>query len=221
MKTSVQLTLAAAVVAASVAAAVAAPVTAFPTANLGDAFRANVTHKWRVAGQGGGKCSFEILDGSCSFGSGGNFSYGTLYAQFRRVLPTSGNETALVSLYFPDARVRKSSARGSVNSRKKRLDELTRQGYLNDAKYVVDQLQSVQDPTETAKYTPLLGNVTISSVNGGVTSSVTRGGETMNVNGVFNYRGSVAAFPTAKPGTLTGQYKIKAVMAAAQILDAK
>lgn len=216
MKTSVQLTLAATVVAASVAAAAAAPVTEFPSGDLGDALRANVTHKWRVVGQGGGKCSFEIVDGACYFENNGNTSDGGVYAQFRRVLPTAGNQTSFISLYFPDARIRKSSARGTVNSRKKRLDEAIRQGFLNDTKYVVDQLQSAQDPTESRSYSPLLGNVTISSVNGGLTSSVTRGGETVNVNGVFNYKGSVSAGISAKPGTLTGQFKIKAVKASTQ-----
>lgn len=214
MRPAAQLALALAVVSASVAAAAASPVTSFPSANLGEAFRANVTHKWNVTGQGRGTSSFQILDGNCYFGAYTNVSFCSVYAEVSRVRPSVGNVTQFISFSVNSARLGRRASRATLNSRNRRLDEAIRQGYLTGAQQVVTNLQSVQDPEPRKGYTPLVGDVTITSVSGGVTSTLLGKSGKANVNGVVNYRGHVST-RTAKPGTLSGQYRIKVLKASA------
>jgi hypothetical protein len=207
MRAPVQIALALSVVGASAVAALAVPTTSFPNADLGAA-NATVTHSWRATGIGSGKTSFVVDYGGCSFYQYGNESSGSMYMQVHRF--DDRNQTRFVSMYLPAAKISKRSARGSVSSTNKRVAELIRQGYIRDAQYTVDNLRELQPLTETARYHPLVGNVTVQRVAGSLTSSMVGKTNTLNVTGSFSYRGTVEPYPMAKPASVSGSYKIKA-----------
>lgn len=163
---------------------------------------ATLTFAWNMKGEGKGKTVCDVTDGILDFNAEGWYCNAAISRDLGE-----GTATGFSSIYLPRGKVTNTVYRAGVNTKK--LDAETAPGWLNTFEGFVNNLVSFEDQTETKKFHPILGNVTVTWGSAAGTGRVFKDFTLYNIDQKVSFKGTVATGENAGKA-ISGTVTLKA-----------